>query len=93
MSIWFAAMCAGPACGVRATSAPSIQGYLAMLANVRHVAAGTHGQAMSAPLFLNREFFGIDVPWTEALGRPVLQAGPDIHTVHSLLGHATSTRP
>ena len=48
-----------------------VQPYLSMLANERNVAAGTHRQALSALLFLYREVFGIDMPWMEALGRPV----------------------
>jgi integron integrase len=48
-----------------------VQGYLSMLANERNVAAGTHRQALSALLFLYREVFGVDMPWMEALGRPV----------------------
>ena len=48
-----------------------VQAYLSMLANERNVAAGTHRQALSALLFLYREVFGVDMPWMEALGRPV----------------------
>lgn len=55
----------------RDLGAGDVQGYLSMLANERHVAAGTHRQALSALLFLYREVFGIDMPWMEALGRPV----------------------
>ena len=55
----------------RDLGASDVQGYLSMLANERHVAAGTHRQALSALLFLYREVFGIDMPWMEALGRPV----------------------
>ena len=55
----------------RDLGADDVQGYLSMLANERHVAAGTHRQALSALLFLYREVFGIDMPWMEALGRPV----------------------
>ena len=55
----------------RDLGASDVQGFLSMLANERHVAAGTHRQALSALLFLYREVFGIDMPWMEALGRPV----------------------
>lgn len=55
----------------RDLGAVEIQAFLSMLANERHVAAATHRQALSALLFLYREVFGVDLPWMEALGRPV----------------------
>ena len=46
-----------------------VRGFLTMLASERRVAAATHRQALSAPLFLYREVVGIDMPWLQELGR------------------------
>lgn len=47
-----------------------IEGFLAMLANERRVAAATHSQALSALLFLYREVLGMDLPWLDGVQRP-----------------------
>ena len=47
-----------------------IEGFLAMLANERRVAAATHIQALSALLFLYREVLGMDLPWLDGVQRP-----------------------
>ena len=47
-----------------------IEGFLAMLANERRVAAATHNQALSALLFLYREVLGLDPPWLDGVQRP-----------------------
>ena len=47
-----------------------IEGFLAMLANERRVAAATHNQALSALLFLYREVLGMDLPWLDGVQRP-----------------------
>lgn len=47
-----------------------IEGFLAMLANERCVAAATRNQAMSALLFLYREVFNMDLPWLDCVKRP-----------------------
>ena len=49
---------------------PEIEGFLAMLANERQVAAATHNQALSALLFLDREVLGMDLPWLDGVQRP-----------------------
>jgi site-specific recombinase XerD len=47
-----------------------IEGFLAMLANERWVAAATHNQALSALLFLYREVLGVNLPWLDGVQRP-----------------------
>lgn len=47
-----------------------VEGFLAMLANERRVAAATHNQALSALLFLYREVLGMDLPWLDGVQRP-----------------------
>lgn len=47
-----------------------IEGFLAMLANERRVAAATHNQALSALLSLYREVFGMDLPWLDGVQCP-----------------------
>lgn len=49
---------------------PEIEGFLAMLANERRVAASTHNQALSALLFLYREVLDIELPWLDGVQRP-----------------------
>ncbi len=44
-----------------------IEGFLAMSANERRVAAATHNQALSALLFLYREVLGMDLPWLDGV--------------------------
>ncbi len=47
-----------------------VERFLAHLANERHVSVSTHKQALCALLFLYREVFGQELPWTQDLGRP-----------------------
>ena len=47
-----------------------IEGFLAMLANERRVAASTHNQALSALLFLYHGVLGMDLPWLDGVQRP-----------------------
>ncbi len=54
----------------RDTGQQEIEGSLAMLANERRVAAGTHNQALSALLFLYREVLDIDLPWLDGVECP-----------------------
>lgn len=46
-----------------------IEGFLAILANKRRVAASTHKQALSALLFLYREVLGVHLPWLDGVQR------------------------
>ena len=46
-----------------------IEGFLAMLANERRVAAATHNQALSALLLLYREVLGMGLPWLDGVQR------------------------
>ena len=47
-----------------------VQAFLTMLASERRVSASTHGQALSAILFLYREVLGMELPWMEEVNRP-----------------------
>jgi integron integrase len=47
-----------------------VQAFLTMLASERRVSASTHGQALSAILFLYREVLGVELPWMEEVNRP-----------------------
>jgi integron integrase len=47
-----------------------VQAFLTMLASERHVSASTHGQALSAILFLYREVLGVQLPWLDEVNRP-----------------------
>ncbi len=46
-----------------------VEGYFAMLANERRVAAATHNQALSALLFLYREVLDMELPWFDGVQR------------------------
>lgn len=54
----------------RDMGAPEVEAFLTMLATQRHVSAATHGQALSAILFLYKEVLGMELPWMTALQRP-----------------------
>jgi integron integrase len=47
-----------------------VEAFLTDLATVKHVAASTHKQALSAILFLYRQVLDIDLPWMQEIGRP-----------------------
>lgn len=47
-----------------------VEGFLAHLANERHVSVSTHKQALCAILFLYRDVLGQELPWMQDLGRP-----------------------
>ena len=54
----------------RDMGAHEVRAFLTMLANERHVSTSTHGQALSALLFLYREVLAIQLPWLQELDRP-----------------------
>lgn len=49
---------------------PEVEAFLTWLADVRHVSASTHKQAMSALLFMYDKVLQIELPWLSNLGRP-----------------------
>ncbi len=51
-------------------SRPEIEDFLTWLATERQVAPATHGQALSALLFLYQKVLNIPLPWMEEIGRP-----------------------
>ena len=65
----------------RDMGAPEVEAFLTWLAAERQVAASTHGQALSALLFLYQKVLGLDLPWMQAIGRPRRQ--PRLPTVLS----------
>ncbi len=50
-----------------------IEAFLTWLATERRVAPATHGQALSALLFLYQKVLNIPVPWMDEIGRPKAQ--------------------
>ncbi len=54
----------------REMGAAEVEAFLTMLATQRRVSAATHGQALSAILFLYKEVLAIDLPWMVELQRP-----------------------
>jgi integron integrase len=54
----------------REMGAAEVESFLSMLAARRRVAASTHGQALSALLFLYRAVLKQDLPWLKELERP-----------------------
>ena len=50
--------------------AAEVEAFLTWLAAERGVAASTHGQALSALLFLYQRVLGLDLPWMQSIGRP-----------------------
>jgi integrase len=48
-----------------------VEAFLTYLATQRKVSVSTHRQALSALLFLYQKVFGIELPWMDALARPV----------------------
>ena len=54
-------------------SRPEIERFLTWLATDRQVAPSTHGQALSALLFLYQKVLNIPVPWMDDVGRPKSQ--------------------
>lgn len=65
----------------RDMGASEVESFLTWLAAERQVAASTHGQALSALLFLYQKVLGMDLPWMQAIGRPRRQ--PRLPTVLS----------
>lgn len=51
---------------------PEVERFLTMLATERQVAPATHRQALSALLFLYKEVLGTELPWLDAIGRPLV---------------------
>ena len=49
-----------------------LERFLTMLATERQVSPATHRQALSALLFLYKEVLGIELPWLDAIGRPLV---------------------
>jgi integron integrase len=47
-----------------------VEAFLTWLAAERNVSASTHGQALSALLFLYQKVFALDLPWMQSIGRP-----------------------
>lgn len=54
----------------REMGAPEVEAFLTWLAAERGVSASTHGQALSALLFLYQKVFALDLPWMQSIGRP-----------------------
>jgi site-specific recombinase XerD len=54
----------------REMGAPQVEAFLTWLAAERGVSASTHGQALSALLFLYQKVFALDLPWMQSIGRP-----------------------
>ena len=50
--------------------AVEVTAYLSHLSDKCGVSAATHGQALSALLFLYKEVLGVDLPWLDGLYRP-----------------------
>jgi integrase len=67
----------------RDMGAPEVEAFLTMLATQRRVSSATHGQALSAILFLYREVLVIELPWMATLQRPV-----NARRIPSVLTHA-----
>lgn len=63
----------------RDMGAAQVEAFLTWLAAERRVAVSTHGQALSALLFLYQKVLGMDLPWMQAIGRPRRQ--PRLPTV------------
>ena len=72
-----------------------MEAFLTWLAAERNVAASTHGQALSALIFLAQRVLALDLPWLESIGRP--RRHPRLPTVLSqdevarLLLHSSGT--
>jgi hypothetical protein len=49
---------------------PEVELFLPWLTNKRKVSASTHGQALSASLFLYGKVLGVDLPWMSGIDRP-----------------------
>jgi integron integrase len=49
---------------------PEVEAFLTWLASERQVAASTHGQALSALLFLYGRVLGLQLPWMNDINRP-----------------------
>jgi integron integrase len=47
--------------------------FLSHLANERRVSASTHKQALCAVLFLYKQVLGVDLPWMQEIGRPLVR--------------------
>jgi integron integrase len=71
----------------REMGAAEVEAFLTWLAAERQVAASTHGQALSALLFLYQKVLCMDLPWMQSIGRPRRQ--PRLPTV---LSHAEVAR-
>lgn len=54
----------------REMAAAEVEAFLSYLANVRHVSASTHRQALSALLFLYVQVLKLDLPWLQEIGYP-----------------------
>jgi integron integrase len=54
----------------RDMGAAEVEAFLVWLASERQVAVATHGQALSALLFLYQKVLGLDLPWMQSIGRP-----------------------
>ena len=65
----------------REMGAPEVEAFLTWLAAERHVSVSTHGQALSALLFLYQKVLVLDLPWLQSIGRPRRQ--PRLPTVLS----------
>jgi len=65
----------------RQMGADEVEAFLTWLAAERNVAASTHGQALSALLFLYQKVLALDLPWLQSIGRPRRQ--PRLPTVLS----------
>ncbi|MBQ0943984.1 integron integrase [Ideonella sp. 4Y16] len=50
---------------------PEVEAYLTHLAADRGLSPSSHGQALSALLFLYGEVLGLQLPWMDEIGRPV----------------------
>jgi integron integrase len=50
-----------------------VEAFLTYLATQRKVSTSTHRQALSALLFLYQKVLGVELPWMDALARPVPQ--------------------
>jgi integrase len=55
----------------RDMGSPEVEAFLTHLVVAGQVAPATHRQALSALLFLYRQVFGQDLPWMNAIARPV----------------------
>jgi integron integrase len=78
----------------REMGAAEVEAFLTWLAAERQVAASTHGQALSALLFLYQKVLGLELPWMQSIGRPrrqprlptVLSRGEVARTLAQLVG-------